>query len=206
MVARCVHPDDDPATIDPLDAENRWSYTVFLQTLGKYLEYRADRDLVDGRYEYARAVLLRWARWMAAHERPYLDHPEGLEFPTETWPAQDLRKAAVFEFAARHTRDDGERALFLARADGFVEYATAILAGMPTSRLTRPIALLLAYGMQRPLLAVPAAQPGAVLPAAQAAGGQRPFVALKRRVIRRVAWLGAAVSAAAFVITVLLNS
>ena len=90
---------------------------MFLQALGKYLEYRAERGLVDAKFDYARAVLLKYATWMCAHERPYLDTPERLEFPTETWAAQDIRKAAVFEFAARHTPDPGARAGFLARAD-----------------------------------------------------------------------------------------
>ena len=107
-----MHPDDDQAALDPLDAENRWSYTVFLQTLGKYLDYRADRGLVDERYGYAREVLLNYARWMSEHERPYLERPEQLEYPTETWAAQDIRKAAVFEFAARHARDETERRRF----------------------------------------------------------------------------------------------
>ena len=75
----------------------------FSQVLGKYLEYRAERGLVDAKFEYARAVLLKYATWMCAHERPYLDTPEQLEYPTETWAAQDIRKAAVFEFAARHS-------------------------------------------------------------------------------------------------------
>ena len=71
LIARCVHPEDDQDALDLLDAENRWSYTVFLQVLGKYLEYRADRGLIDERYGYARAVLLNYARWMSRHERPY---------------------------------------------------------------------------------------------------------------------------------------
>lgn len=157
LIGRCVHPADDPAAIDPLDAEHRWSYPVFLQALGKYLEHRADRALVDGHYEYARAVLLRWAQWMCVNERPYLDNPGRLEDPTKTSAAQDLRKAAVFEFAARHTPDEGDYASFLARADGFVDYAMATLAGMPTSRLARPVVLMLAYGMQRPLQSRPIA-------------------------------------------------
>ena len=78
---RCIHPDDDPDALDLLDAENRWSYTVFLQALGKYLEHRADRGLVDAHYAYARAVLLKYAEWMSANERPYLDSPERLEYP-----------------------------------------------------------------------------------------------------------------------------
>ena len=203
LIARCVHPDDDPATIDPLDAENRWSYTVFLQTLGKYLEYRADRDLVDERFEYARAVLLRWARWMCVNERPYLDRAEQLEYPTETWVAQDLRKAAVFEFAARHTQDEGDYASFLARADGFVDYAVATLASMPSSRLARPVVLMLAYAMQRPQLSRPLAAAGVPI---TALAHHARFTPLRQRVVRRVMWAGAGLSAAALAVIVLLIS
>ena len=150
LVARCVHPDDDQAALQLLDSENRWSYTVFLQTLGKYLDYRADRGLVDERYGYARDVLLNYARWMAEHERPSLERPEQLEYPTETWAAQDIRKAAVFEFAARHTRDEADRTRFLERAAHFFDYSVNTLAEAATGRLARPLVLLLAYGFQRP--------------------------------------------------------
>jgi hypothetical protein len=196
LIARAVHPDDDPESIDPLDAENRWSYTVFLQTLGKYLEYRADRGLIDGRYAYARAVLLKWAMWMCANERPYLDAPEKLEFPTETWAAQDIRKAAVFEFAARHTQDDGARACFLARADGFVDYAVSTLTQMPTGRLTRPLVLLLAYGFQRPVATPPAAPDVTFMPNF----ARQKFTPLKQRLKKRLALAGAGLSAAAVVV------
>jgi hypothetical protein len=200
LIARCAHPDDDPQAIDPLDTENRWSYTVFLQVLGKYLEYRADRGLLDAKYEYARAVLVKWATWMCANERPYLDRPEQLEFPTETWAAQDLRKAAVFEFAARHTRDDAARASFLARADGFVDYAVSTLLQAPTGRLTRPLILLLAYGFQRPVMelaAVPTRPNVRVMT-------REPFTPLRKRVARRLAWASAGLSAAAVLVIVLL--
>jgi hypothetical protein len=201
LIARCVHPDDDPAAIRPLDAENRWSYTVFLQALGKYLEYRAERELVDAKFEYARAVLLKYATWMCAHERPYLDTPEQLEYPTETWAAQDIRKAAVFEFAARHTRDEGARASFLARADGFVDYAVTTLLQSRTGRLTRPLVLLLAYGFQRPMTDLTAVRTPVVLRFAR-----EPFTPLRQRVKRRLALAGAGVSAAAAIVIMLLSS
>ena len=59
-------------------------------------------------YAYARASLLHYARWMAEHEYPYLDKPEILEYPTETWAAQDMRKSEIFKYAARiaETRAD----------------------------------------------------------------------------------------------------
>lgn len=200
LVARCAHPDDDPASIDPLDAENRWSYTVFLQALGKYLEHRGERGLIDARYEYARAVLLKYATWMCAHERPYLDAPETLEFPTETWAAQDARKAAVFEFAARHARDEQAAAAFLSRADSFADYAISTLLQSPTGRLTRPLVLLLAYGFQRPMMS------GAAVPLAVPAilQSREPFTPLRQRLARKAAWAGAGLSAAAVVAIVLL--
>lgn len=200
LIARSVHPDDDPEAIDPLDAENRWSYTVFLQALGKYLEYRAERGLVDAKFDYARAVLLKYAMWMSAHERPYLDTPERLEYPTETWAAQDLRKAAVFEFAARHTRDEGTRACLLARADGFVDYAVSMLLRSPTGRLTRPLVLLLAYGFQRPMVDLAAVRTPVSLPAF----AREPFTPLRQRLTRKLAWAGAGLSAAAVLAIVLL--
>ena len=202
LIARCVHPDDNPEAIDPLDAENRWSYTVFLQALGKYLEYRADLGLIDAHYEYARGALLAYATWMCAHERPYLETPEKLEYPTETWAAQDLRKAAVLEFAARHARDEGAKACFLARAEGFVDYAVATLLASPTGTLTRPLALLLAYGFQRPtadLTAVRPAMPVGVF-------HRELFTPIRQRLARKLAWAGAGLSAAAVVLLVLLIS
>lgn len=202
LIERSVHPDDDPDRFDLLDAENRWSYTVFLQALGKYLEYRAERQLVDAKYEYARASLHKHALWMCANERPYLDTPEKLEYPTETWAAQDIRKAAVFEFASRHTSDEGARACFMARADGFVDYAVSTLLASPTGRLTRPLVLLLAYGFQRPLLDH-SAPPQAESPATFR---REPFTPLRQRLARRLAWTGAGLSAAALVVIALLIS
>lgn len=202
LIARSVHPDDDPASINPLDAENRWSYTVFMQALGKYLEYRAERGLIDAHFEYARLVLIKWATWMCVNERPYLDAPEQLEYPTETWAAQDIRKAAVLEFAARHTRDEGARASFLARADQFADYAVSTLLQAPTGTLTRPLVVLLAYGFQRPMLDVAVA----TVPAGSMAIERERFTPLKQRLKKRLAIAGAAgLSAAALVVVALLT-
>ena len=48
---------------------------------------------------------------MVEHERPYLDHPEQLEYPTETWAAQELRKANVLRWAARYADEPLRRAV-----------------------------------------------------------------------------------------------
>jgi hypothetical protein len=145
LIRRCIHPADDVAARNLLDAENRWFYTMFLQSLGRYLDYKAERGELDFGYAYARAALLHYARWMVEHEYPYLEKPETLEYPTETWAAQDMRKSEVFKYAARHASGD-ERARFLERSEFFFRYATTTLAGMKTRTLARPVVLLLSYG------------------------------------------------------------
>ena len=96
-------------------------------------------------YAYARASLLHYARWMAEHEYPYLDKPEILEYPTETWAAQDMRKSEVFKYAAKHS-DGEERRRFLERSEFFFRYSVEKLSTMPTRTLARPVVLLLSYG------------------------------------------------------------
>lgn len=145
LIRRCVHPCQDLDRLNLLDAERRWYYTVFLQALGKYLDHKAERGELDFMYAYGRATLLHYARWMADREYPYLDKPEILEYPTETWPAQDMRKSEVFDWAAKHATG-AERERFRERAEFFFRYVTTTLAGMKTRSLCRPVVLLLSYG------------------------------------------------------------
>jgi PcRGLX-like N-terminal RIFT barrel domain len=203
LVIRCVHPDDDPAARNLLDVENRWSYTIFLQVLGKYLEYRAERGLVDGAFAHARGALLKYATWMAANERPYLDRPETLEFPTETWAAQDLRKAAVLEWAARYTADPAVSKGLLLRAGELFDYSINFLSQSPTGRLTRPIVLMLAYGFQRPAARVTSS---AFADDSPTPFGRVEFVPQRRRAMRRLVLAGAALSAALVMALLLLIS
>jgi hypothetical protein len=145
LIRRCVHPADDIAALDLLDAERRWSYTVFLQAVARYLDDKAEGGELDAAYAYARAALLHYARWMAEHEYPYLDTPAGLEYPTETWAAQDMRKCEVLGLAAQHTTGS-ERDRFLDRARFFFEYSVTTLLAMEARSLTRPVVLLLSNG------------------------------------------------------------
>jgi hypothetical protein len=85
---------------------------------------------------------------MADHERPYLDRPDLLEFPTETWPAQDIRKSEVFDHAAHHA-PEAERARFSERAEFFFRYSIDTLTRMPTRTLARPVVLMLVHGLLR---------------------------------------------------------
>jgi hypothetical protein len=148
LVRRCVHPEDDIASRRLDDIENRWSYSAFLQALGTYLDFKAERGELDERYAYARASLLHYARWMAAHEYLYLDKPDRLEYPTETWAAQEIRKACVFHYAMMHASGD-ERVRFRERAEFFYRGAIDELRRRPTSACTRALALLMSFGFSQ---------------------------------------------------------
>ena len=145
LVRRCGHPLDDLDALQLLDAERRWSYTVFLQALGKYLYYKDSLGEMDATYAYARATLVHYAMWMVEHEYPYLDRPDILEYPTETWAAQDLRKADVFVYAAAHLTG-ALRERCLSRAREFVDRSFATLMSAQSRELARPLVLLLSHG------------------------------------------------------------
>ena len=145
IIRRVVHPDQNIEALDLLDSENKWFYLMFLQALGRYLEVKISLEEIDEMYSYSKVTLLRYADWMAEHEYPFLDKPEKLEFPTETWAAQDMRKTEVFQWAARHGSEQ-QKQLFLERASFFFNESVRRLNEFETKSLCRPIALLLTNG------------------------------------------------------------
>jgi hypothetical protein len=186
LIRRCIHPDDDVEARHLLDVERRWYYTVFLQALGVYLHEKDESGARDGMYAYAEAALVKYARWMTAHERPYLSHPEILEFPTETWAAQDLRKAEALQWAALHAAG-ADRAAFQKRAAFFLDEALTTLAALPSHRFTRPTILLLTQGVRYPgLAAAIAATPDPGAPAPGTHGARQSFVPQKTIALRRL--------------------
>ena len=148
LIRRVIHPTETIAERRLDVPEQRWFYTMFLQSLGKYLRYKAERSELDAAYAYGRESLLHYARWMAEHEHPYLENPEKLEFKTETWAAQDIRKSDAFYFAAMHAGGD-ERARFIERGRFYHDYSTSTLQQWPTRALARPVAVLLTSGLVR---------------------------------------------------------
>ncbi len=201
LVRRVVHPADDIATNQLDEPEIRWFYAMFLQALGKYLHYRAEHGWLDEEYAYGRAALLHYARWMAGHEYPYLDKPEKLEFPTETWAAQDIRKNDIFCFAALHATG-AERDRFVERASFFHRHSIASLAAMPTRTFARPVVVLLTSGFMETWLAAEAgaAEPvPAVSPAFGVPGVFVPQRVIALRRAKRLAMAGAVLLVAAAV-------
>jgi hypothetical protein len=142
LIKLCVHPGDDIIKRDYLDTENRWMYTIFFQSLGKYLDLKTELKQIDNHWEYARRCLINTAEWMAGNEYLYLDKPEKLEFPNETWAAQEFRKCVILLYAAKYSKlSDYES--YRKKAFYYSEGGLQQLSNFPTKTLTRPIILLL---------------------------------------------------------------
>ncbi len=145
IIQGTVHPEDHPEERDLLNAEYSWSYNVFLAAIGRFLHIKREWDELDGHYRHARDSLLTYARWMGANEYPYLEKPEILEYPNETWAGQDLRKGVIFLSAACHVRGT-ERLQFQERARFFLGAGFDELLRRETRHYTRPLALVLQNG------------------------------------------------------------
>ncbi len=145
LIRRVVNPNQNLAALNLLNAELRWFYTMFLQSLGRYLDVKIERGELDRAYDFGRQSLVHYARWMAEHERPILDTPEKLQYPTETWAAQDMRKVEVFQYAAKQVAG-AERGRFLERAGWFFEASVNKLDTFPTKSFCRPMVLLMNFG------------------------------------------------------------
>ncbi|QDU23918.1 RIFT barrel domain-containing protein [Urbifossiella limnaea] len=200
LIRRVVHPADDVPARKLLDVENRWFYTMFLHSLGKYLDHKAELGQLDAMYAYARASLLHYARWMADHEVPTLSRPDILEYPNETWAAQDVRKFEVLRLAARHAGPDAER--FRERARFFFSDSIARLTAFPTRTLCRPVVLLLSLGYTAACPA-DAAPPPAV--AVTDFGRPERFVPQKQTALKRAKLLVAAGAVVGFAAVVALG-
>jgi hypothetical protein len=145
LIQRVVHPEEDIDELELLDAESRWSYTVFLSALARFLDIKDEADAHDETYNYAAASLAYFGRWVLHNERPYFDHAEQLEFPTETWAAQELRKANVLRLAAKYC-DAEERSAMLKRGEELADRAWDDLERFESRHVSRALAIVMSEG------------------------------------------------------------
>lgn len=140
IIGNTFGPADDIATRDLHDVEHTWFYTVFLQEVIYYLHVKRERGELDDRFDYARQSLLHYADWMAQHEQPSLEAAE-LEYPNDTWVAQDIRKVEIF-FAA-YCLATVNRERYLERARYFRDYVLSTLQASDTAHYARIQIILL---------------------------------------------------------------
>jgi len=149
LMRRTVHPQENLERLDLLNAELRWFYTMYLQALCRLIDVLEQTPGQEASLQYGVASLLHYARWMVVHERPILDTPERLQYPTETWAAQDIRKWHTLAYAARWCSSQQEGQAMMDKAEWFYDYVMRTLDGFETKSLCRPVVLLMNYGWQR---------------------------------------------------------
>jgi hypothetical protein len=142
LIRGALHPGDDIPARNLLDAEIAWSYTVLLAAVAKFLDKKHELGELDKEFSFARASLLSYAEWMLENEYPFLEKPDILEYPNETWPAQDLRKSVIFYQAGRYAQSD-RRELFWQKGRYFFNAARNELHRHESSRFARPLVLML---------------------------------------------------------------
>ncbi len=146
LIRWCVDPNENISLRKLLNAELRWMYTIFLQSLGKYIDIKYEHNQFDDSFQFARLSLIKYAQWMLENEYPYLDKPELLEFPNETWAAQDIRKADILAHTAVYV---GEplKTMLMKKSRFFLESSMKQLKTFDTSYFVRPVAILMSNGM-----------------------------------------------------------
>ena len=141
IIKNTVHPLDDLKDRDLGNAEIRWFYTVFLQSVCRYLQTKEELSALDGTFYYARDSLLHYADWMLENEYPYLEKPEILEFPNHTWTAQDIRKVNILLFASYYSPSTSSA--YSAKATKLYNYITDNLSSEKTRTYTRILSILM---------------------------------------------------------------
>jgi hypothetical protein len=185
FLRRCVHPADNVAERELLDVERRWSYTVFLSVLARYLQLKADAGELDFMYAYVRASLLLYAGWMLEHEVPYFNQAEKLEYPTETWAAQEFRKANVLRLAAMHAQEPLRQRL-LDRGGELADRAWSDLLRFESRTTARAFAILLTEGPRDSFFRTAPLLPDAPPSAAYDFGSPQTFIHQKYRVLAQL--------------------
>jgi len=141
IIKNTVHPLDDIKSKDLGNVELNWYYTVFLQSMCRYLQTKEELSNFDDSFYYARDSLLHYADWMVENEYPYLQKPEILEFPNHTWTAQDIRKVNILLFAQYYTPNISSA--YSEKARNLYSYMTNNLSNEKTRTYTRILTILM---------------------------------------------------------------
>ncbi len=199
LIRRTIHPADDVAARDLLDVENRWSYTMHLAAVARYLDVKIELNELDFMYGYAQAALVRYAEWMVDNETPYFDNPEKLEYPTEAWAVQELRKANALRLAARHA-DEPLRARLLGRGGELADRAWDDLLRFESRGTARAVAVMLVEGLRDARFREAPEPPAPRLPGRHDFGLPEEFVPQRQRVLRSLTTFSGLARAAAVLV------
>lgn len=140
-VRATLHPGDDIEKRQLLEVETGWSYLVLLSALLKYTATKERLQAKDDHYHYALSAIEHYAHWMLHNERSFLADPEQLEYPNDTWVAQDIRKAMLMYQIA--ILDSGEAKRYREKGQEWLTDIFNHLKSTPTSHFARIQIILL---------------------------------------------------------------
>ena len=141
IINNTFHPNEAIELRDLQNTEKSWFYTVYLQAVVRYLLLKETIHSIDKNYWFARHALMHYGQWMLKNEDVYLRFPEKLEFPNDTWCAQDIRKVNLFCYF--YYFDSQHSASYLQKAQAFYKHVTEHLGTSQEAHFTRILALLM---------------------------------------------------------------
>lgn len=125
------------------DVENSWFYTVFLQACIKYLSVVSKLEKTPQSVTEIINIVYHYSNWMLKNEHLYLDNPEKLEFPNQTWSGQDLRKVQILISASSIAENDNKRIQLQVRAEAFKKRILDWINDSTEQHYSRVLALLI---------------------------------------------------------------
>jgi hypothetical protein len=141
VILKTIHPKDNINQRNFSDIEGTWSYTILLQSLFKFLENKEVLNEFDQNYDYTKQAAIHYSKWIMNNETPYLSNVSVLEYPNDTWAAQDLRKSNILFQAAQY--DVENRKKLLQAAIEFENHTYHTLINSKTIHFTRIQCILL---------------------------------------------------------------
>lgn len=107
VIRDTIHPGDDIERRNLLDVELGWSYLILLASIARFLNLKRKYGDTNIQFSYAKSAFMHYVNWMLNNERLFLSCPEQLEFPNDTWLAQDIRKSMLMFHAAELQPNSG---------------------------------------------------------------------------------------------------
>ena len=153
IIKRYISPLDNIDNMNKQKLEKRFFYLIFLQSLGKYLDMKAEMSQKDKMFNYAKDSLLHHAKWMLKNEVLYKQLFHIAEIPSSTWCAQDIRKSVIFDFAFKYS-DEPLKRDFKERSEHFFNGSIADVLSFNDESKTfiRPLTILMNYGVMHTYL------------------------------------------------------
>lgn len=143
IIRHTFHYSDDIAKRNFDDIENTWYYIVFMQSVAKYLWMCETVYGLDNDYDIIKKSFLHYVEWIAKNEQPYLLNKDKLEYPNDTWTAQDLRKIMVLTVALKYANDEILQNNIRLKIDSLKHYVEPKLLNSDEKDSTRVLALVM---------------------------------------------------------------